>query len=99
MKHFLLNQNYSNEIHFDLNAEVRSKVATFEDSINIIWPLVYAIRESGWEMIEMREKYLSQDIVAVFIDRCDQYYVYVADPRFQTLLRTNNAKKKLYDLI
>jgi hypothetical protein len=29
MKHFLLNQNYQNVIFFDLNAELRSKIATY----------------------------------------------------------------------
>lgn len=54
MKHFLLNLNYKNIFHFDLNAEIRSKVATLEKSINIIWPLVYAVNDDGWELIEMR---------------------------------------------
>lgn len=48
MKHFLLNQTYENLLHFDLNAELRSKVATLENSINIVWPLVYTVTEKGW---------------------------------------------------
>ncbi len=44
MKHFLLNQAYPSQMSFDLNVDMRSKVATLEDSVNIIWPIVYAIK-------------------------------------------------------
>lgn len=43
MKHFLLNQIYPSQINYDLNAEMRSKVATMQDPIHIIWPIVYAV--------------------------------------------------------
>ena len=48
MKHFLLNQIYGVALHFDLNAEIRSKVATLEESVNIIWPIPYAVNEESW---------------------------------------------------
>lgn len=99
MKHFLLNQNYQNIVFFDLNAELRSKIATFDSCINIIWPLVYAVNENGWEMTEMQEQYIPKATVAFFIDRCDQYYCYLADPKFQAQLRTANCKDLLAEMI
>jgi len=51
IKHFILNQTYTTLIHFDLNAEGRSKMVTLEDSLHIIWPLVYAINTTGYDII------------------------------------------------
>lgn len=99
MKHFLLNQIYPNQINFDLNAEMRSKVATMEDFVNIIWPIVYAVGEDSWEIIEMKEKNLSKATKAIFIDRCDQHYVYLADSQLLGQLRTANGKQRLEQLI
>lgn len=99
MKHFLLNQIYPNQINFDLNAEMRSKVATMEDFVNIIWPIVYAVGEDSWEIIEMKEKNISKATKAIFIDRCDQHYVYLADSHLLGQLRTANGKQRLEQLI
>lgn len=95
MKHFLLNQVYHTQINHDLNAEMRSKVATMDDFINLIWPIVYAVREDSWEVIEMKEKNLPRATEAVFIDRCDHHYVYLADATLQGQLRTGNGKERL----
>lgn len=47
----------------------------------------------------MREKYIQMATVAIFIDRCDQYYCYLANPKLQAHLRTANPKEILLELI
>lgn len=47
----------------------------------------------------MNEKYLSKAKVAIFIDRCDQHYVYLADAALQAQLKTANGKEILNKLI
>jgi hypothetical protein len=99
MKHFLLNQIYGVTLHFDLNAEIRSKVATLEESVNIIWPIPYAVNEESWEIIEMNEKNISKATVAIFIDRCDQHYVFLVNPALQAQIKIANGKEVLSQLI
>jgi hypothetical protein len=43
MKHFLLNSACKRDLQLDLHVEIRSKIATMEEGINIIWPILYAI--------------------------------------------------------
>lgn len=50
-------------------------------------------------MAEMQQKYIPKATVAIFIDRCDQYYCYLANPKFQAELKTANSKECLIDLI
>ena len=47
----------------------------------------------------MSEKYLSKAKVAIFIDRCDQNYVYLSDLALQSQLNTANGKEILYQMI
>lgn len=50
-------------------------------------------------MAELQEHYIPKATVAIFIDRCDQYYCYLADQKLQAHLRTANAKDLLKDMI
>ena len=70
-----------------------------ENFINIIWPLVYSVDEKGWEIIDMKNSNLSRATVAIFVDRCDQHYVHLINPSFQTQLKTADGKDRLYELI
>ena len=99
MKHFLLNQAYPSTLSFDLNATLRSKIASLEDFINIIWPIVYAVEENGWQVIDMRGNNLEKGTVALFIDRCDQQYVHLRDRELQGRTRTANGKQNLAEMI
>ena len=40
----------------------------------------------------MRENGLEKASVAIFVDRCDQYYVHLKDPHHQAQLKTANAR-------
>ena len=68
MKHFLLNMNYSNALHCDLNTEMRNKIATHPHREQIIWPLVYAVSEKGWEVVEMQDRHLNKGTVGIVVD-------------------------------
>jgi hypothetical protein len=47
----------------------------------------------------MTEKNLTKATVAIFIDRCDQHYVFLVDPALQAQIKTANGKEVLYKLI
>lgn len=47
----------------------------------------------------MKENNLHKATKAIFIDRCDQHYVYLADPKLLAQLRTANGKEKLEHMI
>ncbi len=48
MQHFLLNLHERRDIFFDINVEARSKLATYEDALQIIWPISYIMHEGGF---------------------------------------------------
>jgi hypothetical protein len=50
-------------------------------------------------MIEMQEHNIPKATVAIFIDRCDQYYCHIINPKLQAHLRTANAKEILAEMI
>jgi hypothetical protein len=54
MQHFLLNLHQKRDIFLDVNIETRSKLATLENPLQIIWPLCYLVTEEGYEVIEMK---------------------------------------------
>lgn len=99
MKHFLLTQVYPSIISFDHNAVLRSKIATMEDFLNIIWPMVYGVSEQSWEILEMSTSVLNKATIALFIDRCDQQYVHLKDNELRAQIRTANGKSMLKELI
>lgn len=43
MQHFLLNLHERRDIFLDINFEARSKLATYEDSLQMVWPISYII--------------------------------------------------------
>jgi hypothetical protein len=61
--------------------------------------LVYTVGEDGWEMAELQQQYIPKASVAIFIDRCDQYYCYLINPKLQAHLKTANAKDILAEMI
>lgn len=48
MQHFLLNMHEQRDIFLDLNIEARSKLATYEDSLQIIWPICYILLDDSY---------------------------------------------------
>jgi hypothetical protein len=50
-------------------------------------------------MTEMQEQNIPKASIAIFIDRCDQYYCYLANPGLQAQLKTANAKTLLAAII
>ena len=47
----------------------------------------------------MRESYIKSATIAIFIDRCYQYYCYLANPKLQAHLRIAIGKENLLNLI
>ncbi len=44
LQHFLLNIHDKRDVFLDINIEARNKLATYEDALQMVWPIVYSVK-------------------------------------------------------
>ena len=54
MQHFLLSLHEKRDLFLDVNIEARNKLTTYEDALQLIWPIVYVVKEDGYDIVEMK---------------------------------------------
>lgn len=98
MQHFLLNLHDKRDIFLDANIEARSKLMTYEDAMQIVWPIAYVVKEDGHEIVELKVENFEQGSVGVVIDRGDRVEIYLQKQELRNILRmTRDIKKAIQD--